>query len=1564
METIDSATSSNSCCDREKSEFDSDLDQLEQDITSLINSSNTLQKYAIEKVHQDIDKIYFEFVESMIVEISSSQNKEEDQATSDEEYSALEFSQIQHFLQLVSKSVKYLKEDNKMLVEDILYSIMVVHGFRDQCKELLSQLYFYCETEHSHNFTERVINYFESQSDREECLPFCNKVLLKSILEKMLAKIEENSIPKATKFQKQCAKRYQDLLFHYILSCIHCFLSVEDFYIESNFEFWEENTPKYIQECQKDTVQWVIDYFIGLMITSETTKRHYGNTLKYIASKCEFYQFQELSNPLSCASEQILLMKCLCTASLNIVCGEDSKDISSNVKITFIDILSDYSQKVIRAIKAFKPLERNPKNKVRTHKYCVYCSRNLYQEDSKEEAKEDFSITSCAVCNLYAFHEICAEGVGEEEALETCPFCMIEQELQKTQSDPFSTRITVRKVRDDAKVKKSKYGRSLKTKEEKKLTQVDKEYEKLSKTVSHCMTYLSIFSMNKNPQISSISIRFGSPDEIVNKIRMQEKVNSVMNIKIAEYAYQNILLNYELVDKNTLLSSSSQPCMNLFIAVNNCFLVTLEHQLASVRNKALECIKQSLELYLSQAKWFEENNIMVNFISTIDKRLEYLTCSKNPSTRLNAIDIIATILPFFKQDLSSLSLESLVDILLARAYDSSSRVRKKSVEILLTIIEHSSDYDKSQSLLKQKGLILLVDLLTSVCTHKQDSSQTLPKISKFLSKILTSGFTFTKDTCWSDSNLYTYSSTTQKNKKSKKRGAKSLPEIGGYDVLVHVYNYVHLNAEDTLDVLLKKIIEFRNQDSHNEEAFNDEVTFSQKETKRKPRTKKKLSLKMDKEITKFLKNAIRDLKKSKQYIFCNIINSFILSGVELPQDIYDIFSILSSSSEMTVNLLSSLCTCLINLSSKIIMNEKISPSKILESLSKWLSAPLEVETTRKILQSIHHICTCLNDFTFEDRLFAQRVVYLKENKNNLDNWNALNRVMKTIGDMTSIFTIFMDENGWKCLHVLCEVVLKKATEEDSVCIYVIEGALYMISQIWLKVPEILRSNTHLLDLFLYFTNKYDIDDNSKVMILKTYHEFLMRLDEECQKDSINIGDFIDKLKTDITKYLFILFSPNIEMRRICFKVMNQCYQQGLIPYQQAAEFFLICINDNITEIDAKVGMKFNEAALEVIKDISRKDAKVFFKLDLHKILGKHGTVLRRCIEIQKSDKSSFSSVLLQNSAFDSEGNSLLKGLFQLLKEIKKSYPREMMEKLIELLDLKYFQEKKAYQLLDYEYINYLSELILGLLPLTLGYKEDEKLEINTTKVMAQVEYLKRTIDVRVTSELKTIVDRYSKKKSKKSKSFKEIDQDSTWNTNYATSFFEGYVCLAYSLIHLAFVKFDTLTDDIERIVKNYSEENRAKSSLELKIERKVHEWRENWLFSIRQILQKYARGIEVYKISERVMKIKELILDINNSEMLEDNEGQILMDPHSENVLEKEMNAFFTKKKADLFQKANKNSYIHTQPGLKRVKKKILDDSDESGTEIIESKAIRTLKEGKPKTVVRKSKRIQRKQKK
>ena len=164
----------------------------------------------------------------------------------------------------------------------------------------------------------------------------------------------------------------------------------------------------------------------------------------------------------------------------------------------------------------------------------------------------------------------------------------------------------------------------------------------------------------------------------------------------------------------------------------------------------------------------------------------------------------------------------------------------------------------------------------------------------------------------------------------------------------------------------------------------------------------------------------------------------------------------------------------------------------------------------------------------------------------------------------------------------------------------------MITKIWLRCPSILKANGELLNFFWYFLGQKSFDENDKVAILEIYHEFLCDLKKKFssnnEEDELNLGGFIDTMKTDINSHLGILFSTNVALRRIWFKVIREWYLQGLIIHQQAAEFFMICLNDSSTVLDQSSKETFNEASLDVLRDICAKDTKVLFSLDLQRVI--------------------------------------------------------------------------------------------------------------------------------------------------------------------------------------------------------------------------------------------------------------------------------------------------------------------------------------------------------------------------
>lgn len=51
-------------------------------------------------------------------------------------------------------------------------------------------------------------------------------------------------------------------------------------------------------------------------------------------------------------------------------------------------------------------------------------------------------------------------------------------------------------------------------------------------------------------------------------------------------------------------------------------------------------------------------------------------------------------------------------------------------------------------------------------------------------------------------------------------------------------------------------------------------------------------LSMTKDMLKIIRKAVKDLKDTKKAVYLNIINSFLKSGVEASDDVYELFKIL------------------------------------------------------------------------------------------------------------------------------------------------------------------------------------------------------------------------------------------------------------------------------------------------------------------------------------------------------------------------------------------------------------------------------------------------------------------------------------------------------------------------------------------------------------------------------------------------------------------------------------------------------------------------------------------------
>ena len=123
------------------------------------------------------------------------------------------------------------------------------------------------------------------------------------------------------------------------------------------------------------------------------------------------------------------------------------------------------------------------------------------------------------------------------------------------------------------------------------------------------------------------------------------------------------------------------------------------------------------------------------------------------------------------------------------------------------------------------------------------------------------------------------------------------------------------------------------------------------------------------------------------------------------------------------------------------------------------------------------------------------------------------------------------------------------------------------------------------------------------------------------------------------------------------------------------------------------------------------------------------------------------------------------------------------------------------------------------------------MEISSEQIKSRVEYFRRIIDVRVISELKTIIDVFSSK-IKENKSF---SKSKISNKNYEKSFFEGFVLLSYVMINLAWSKYEEMVEEIQSLWTSHpngkanlqkgGNGNKGKNSLDIKIDKKIDEWK-------------------------------------------------------------------------------------------------------------------------------------------
>ena len=98
----------------------------------------------------------------------------------------------------------------------------------------------------------------------------------------------------------------------------------------------------------------------------------------------------------------------------------------------------------------------------------------------------------------------------------------------------------------------------------------------------------------------------------------------------------------------------------------------------------------------------------------------------------------------------------------------------------------------------------------------------------------------------------------------------------------------------------------------------------------------------------------------------------------------------------------------------------------------------------------------MNDYTYENTLFAKYLMYLHQNKDNHQKAQLLNKNMTIMALMIENFDLSQETNQetWVVIHYTLEVVLERylimAEKNDRDAIFAITGSLSMLSKIWIK----------------------------------------------------------------------------------------------------------------------------------------------------------------------------------------------------------------------------------------------------------------------------------------------------------------------------------------------------------------------------------------------------------------------------------------------------------------------------------------------------------------------------------
>lgn len=261
--------------------------------------------------------------------------------------------------------------------------------------------------------------------------------------------------------------------------------------------------------------------------------------------------------------------------------------------------------------------------------------------------------------------------------------------------------------------------------------------------------------------------------------------------------------------------------------VNNTLLLLIDHPLASVRNKALESVKENARRFLSEGT--TSNLFEKSLILAVEERLEVLSSSKNPSTRFNAVDLIDCLIHNTNHHQSKkFTYEKLIDLLLERCFDVSARVRKKSIDITCALLEDHDSHNDSDMGLIEKGLPIITTLINSVITYKTEATKVSNRIVSFLSKVL-----------FSENIKFELPSLLNTNKRGKKAAKPKF--AGPYDCFVHIYSNVIYSEEETfLDQIMTEVILNKNKETHiSLGRFDNIICVEETKGSKTPRLKSK-----------------------------------------------------------------------------------------------------------------------------------------------------------------------------------------------------------------------------------------------------------------------------------------------------------------------------------------------------------------------------------------------------------------------------------------------------------------------------------------------------------------------------------------------------------------------------------------------------------------------------------------------------------------------------------------------------------------------------------------------------